>query len=186
MFQVVVDTCALYPLYLRDALLRLALRNLYSLRWSQQILQELEDALIKHGFCSEAVRRTIAQMAAAFPAAAVEGYQPLIPSMTCSLSDRHVLAAAAQCKAGAIVTFNEKDFPEESVQNYEIQVMQPDAFLLDLFDLAPAVVVNELHQQAAAYQRDPMTLHGLLDALRKAQVPQFAEEVAQRVRLHGE
>lgn len=182
MFRVVLDACALYPLYLRDTLLRLAERSLYGVRWSHRILEELEGALVGRGFEQEAVDRTIAQMSAAFPAAAVEGYESLIDSMTCDPGDRHVLAAAVHSNAGAIVTFNDDDFPRPSMQDYGIQVMQPDAFLLDLLDLSPAVVIDELEQQAAAYRRYPMTLEALLNALRRAQVPKFADEVLRLVR----
>lgn len=182
MFRVVLDSCALYPLYLRDTLLRLAERGLYGVRWSNRILEELEGALVGRGFDREAVGRTIAQMSAAFPSAAVEGYESLLDSMTCDPGDRHVLAAAVQSTAGAIVTFNDRDFPLSSTQNYGIQVMQPDAFLLDLLDLSPAVTLEELKRQAAEYRRDPMTLETLLDALRKAQVPDFAGEALRLAR----
>ena len=82
MFGVVLDACALYPFYLRDTLLRLAERGLYGVRWSDQILGELGGALIGRGSDQELIGRTIAQMSAAFPAAAVEGYESLIYSMT--------------------------------------------------------------------------------------------------------
>lgn len=177
MFRVVLDACALYPLYLRDTLLRLAERGLYSVRWSGRILEELERALVGRGFDREAVGRTVAQMSAAFPSAAVEGYESLLDSMTCDPGARHVLAAAVHSNSGAIVTFNDRDFPLSSVQEYGIQMMQPDAFLLDLLDLAPATTLEELRRQAAAYRRVPMTLEALLDALRRAQAPDFADVV---------
>lgn len=91
--------------------------------------------------------------------------------------DRHVLAAAVHAKAGAIVTFNDVDFLQSSTHRYGIQVMRLDDFLLDLLDLSSEAVLDELEMQAAAYQRDPMELEGLLDALRRAQVPQFADAV---------
>ena len=182
MFRVVLDACALYPFYLRDTLLRLAARGLYGVRWSAQILGELEGALVGRGLDQESIGRTIAQMSAAFPAAAVEGYESLIDSMTCDPGDRHVLAAAVHANVGAIVTFNDKDFPLPSTRDHDIQVMQPDAFLLDLLDLSSAAVLDELEMQAAAYRREPMTLEGLLDALCRAQVPEFADEVLHQAR----
>ncbi len=99
-------------------------------------------------------------MTAAFPAASVVGYEPLIDSMTCDPGDRHVLAAAVHAKAGAIVTFNDVDFPQSSTHRYGIQVMRPDDFLLDLLDLSSAAVLDEREMQAAAYQREPMELPG--------------------------
>jgi len=94
MFGVVLDACALYPLYLRDTLLRLAERSLYGVRWSARSLEELEGALAGRGFDQESISRTIAQMSAAFPEASVEGYESLVDAMTCDPGDRHVLAAS--------------------------------------------------------------------------------------------
>jgi hypothetical protein len=37
-FPVVLDSCVLYPMYLRDTLLRAAEAGLYRVHWSQEIL----------------------------------------------------------------------------------------------------------------------------------------------------
>jgi len=58
----------------------------------------------------------------------------------------------------------------------------PDDFLLDLFDLAPSVVVTTPRAQAARYKREPKTLPGLLLALSKGGAPRFADEVRRLVR----
>lgn len=83
--------------------------------------------------------------------------------------------------AAAIVTFNVRDFQAMSVDPFEIDVIDPDTFLLDQLDLAPSVVIEELRQQAAANKREPKTLSGLLDALDRAGAPSFADEVRRRV-----
>jgi hypothetical protein len=40
-FTVLTDANVLYPVYLRDALLRLAYAGVYQIRWSDQILYEM-------------------------------------------------------------------------------------------------------------------------------------------------
>lgn len=100
--------------------------------------------------------------------------------MTCDPKDRHVLAAAVRAAAAAIVTFNVGDFPESSVEPYEIEVIHTDTFLLDLLDLAPGAVIDELARQAIANRREPKTLPGLLDALANAGAPAFVDEVRRR------
>jgi len=147
-FSAVLDTCVLYPAHLRDTL-RLAERGLYRALWSADIVEELHrnlSELIGPG----AVDRLLGQMAAAFPDAEVTGYRPLIDELTCDPKDRHVLAAAVRAAAGAIVTFNTDDFPDHSVEAFELEVIHPDTFLLDLLDLAPGAVADELSRQAAA------------------------------------
>ena len=176
-FGVVLDTCVLYPAHLRDTLLRLAERGLYQVLWSADIIEELHRNLVEAGIDGEAVDHLCAEMQGAFPDAEVSGYRALLDSMTCDPKDRHVLGAAVYSNAAAIVTFNLDDFPDSSVDPYEIDVIHPDRFLLDLLDLAPAIVIAELEQQAAANRRDPKTLGGLLDALGRAGVPSFADKV---------
>ena len=46
-FAVVLDACVLYPLPLRDTLLRAAQQNLYAVRWSRRILDEVTRNLIE-------------------------------------------------------------------------------------------------------------------------------------------
>ena len=181
-FAVVLDTCVLYPAHLRDTLLRLAERDLYRVLWSADIIDELRRNLVEEGIDGEAVDHLSAEMQGAFPDAEVSGYQPLLASMTCDPKDRHVLAAAVRSNAAAIVTFNLDDFPESSVAPYEIDVIHPDRFLLDLLDLAPSTVIVELERQAAANRREPRTLSGLLDALGRAGVPLFGDEARSRTR----
>lgn len=181
-FEVVLDTCALYPAHLRDTLLRLAERGLYRALWSADILEELERSLTRAGIPPDSVERLTAEMHGAFPDAEVKGYRPLVDSMTCDHKDRHVLAAAVRSNAAAVVTFNVADFPSSSTGPHGVDIIHPDAFLLDLLDLAPPIVIAEIREQAAANRREPQTLESLLDALGTAGAPNFADEVLNRAR----
>ena len=178
-FSVVVDTCVLYPAHLRDTVLRLAERGLYRALWSADIVDELRRNLAEV-VDPTAVDHLLDQMAAAFPDAEVTGYQSLLDGLTCDPKDRHVLAAAVRADAAAIVTFNTNDFPDHSVEPFELDVIHPDTFLLDQLDLGPVAVIQELVQQAAANRRAPKTVPQLLDALERAGVPAFADEVRRR------
>jgi predicted nucleic acid-binding protein len=180
-FSVVLGTCVLYPAHLRDALLRLAERGLYRCLWSADILGELHRNLVEDDIDAEAVEHLIGEMRQAFPDAEVRGHDSLIDALTCDPKDRHVLAAAVRADAGAIVTFNTTDFPDESVRRYDLEVLAPDAFMLNLLDLAPGTVLDELHRQAAANRREPRTLPNLLDALSRAGAAAFADEVRRRL-----
>jgi predicted nucleic acid-binding protein len=115
-----LDTCVLYPTYLRDTLLRLAATGLYQPLWSDDILIELNRNLVEVGIAPGAVERTITAMRTHFDDAEVTGYANLTETMTCDPKDRHVLAAAVRGEADALVTFNAKDFPPASLAAYPL------------------------------------------------------------------
>ncbi len=180
-FVVVLDTCVLYPAHLRDTLLRLAERDLYErsgLRTSSTSCGEISSQL---GSGQTPSIDSSCRCAKRFP-------MPKFPATARSSTgsrvdpkDRHVLAAAVRSDASAIVTFNEGDFPAVSVQPFEIEVIHPDAFLLDQLDLARDTVIDELRQQAAANRQIPKTVPDILDALARAGASSFADEVRRAI-----
>lgn len=86
--------------------------------------------------------------------------------------NRHVLAAAIRGNANAIVTFNLKDFPEKSVQPYDIDIIHPDDFILYQIDMAPTVCCKAIHDQRAALRNPAVDVDTLLATLQKQQLPQ--------------
>ncbi|MEU4504036.1 PIN domain-containing protein [Streptomyces sp. NPDC024089] len=180
MQRVVLDTCVLFPNYLRDTLLRLAEAELYEPLWSTDILDELTRNVGERIGALKA-KGIVEAMAGTFPDSLVSGHEVLIPAMANDPKDRHVPAAAVRGQAQAVVTLNVKDFPAEASDPYEIEVMRPDDFLLDMLDLAPVEMNSVLRAQAGSYRREPRDLHGLLDRLDAGGAPQFAAEFRRRL-----
>jgi len=176
-FPVLLDTNVLFGAYLCDTVLRLAEAETFRPLWSEGILEELGRNLVVRGLLAEHVERRIAQMRRAFPDALVDGYEPLVASMTCDPKDRHVLAAAVRANAEVLVTFNLSDFPPESTDPYDISAVHPDDFLLDQLDLYPGSTLRALRAQSADYSRPDMTVDAVLVQLARAGVPRFADEV---------
>jgi predicted nucleic acid-binding protein len=177
-FPVLLDTCVLFPMYLRDSLLRLAVADLYQAVWSPQILNELQRALVReHVVPPDQAERIITLMRTHFPDSEITGHEPLIETMTCDKKDRHVLAAAVKAGVTLLVTDNWRDFPPPSTGPYGIEVLTADQFLLDLLDAAPTLVVRTLAKQAERYKREPKTLDALLLALSRAGAQNFSDEV---------
>ena len=50
------------------------------------------------------------------------------------------VAAAIRSGAQAIVTFNLRDFPKETIVGFGVEAVHPDDFVGDLLDLAPGAV----------------------------------------------
>ncbi|BAZ15667.1 hypothetical protein NIES4071_75390 [Calothrix sp. NIES-4071] len=73
MVVVILDACVLFPMYLRDTLLSVAEAELYELRWSQKILDEVMRNLVQKGKMSIQKATNLEQvMKIAFPEAMVE------------------------------------------------------------------------------------------------------------------
>ncbi|MER7749787.1 PIN domain-containing protein [Streptomyces bacillaris] len=180
MQRVVLDTCVLYPNYLRDTLLRLAEAELYEPLWSADILNELTRNVAERIGPLKA-KGLVDAMAGAFPESLVSGYAALLPAMANDPKDRHVLAAAIGGNAHAVVTLNLKEFPAEASAPYGIEILHPDEFLLDMLDLAPVEMNAVLRTQLNGYRREPRDLHGLLDRISAGGAPQFTAEFRRRL-----
>jgi hypothetical protein len=173
-FRVVLDACVLYPLPLCDTLLRAAAAGLFQLYWTEEILDEAHRNLVDRIGAPRADKR-LAAMRLAFDESMVTDYEALIPSMPNHSEDRHVTAAAVRCGAQVVVTANIRDFAS---MPDGIEALSPDDFLGDLFDLAPATIIQILREQADALREPPMSFSELLQRLAKA-APAFAEAVRQ-------
>ncbi len=167
----------MYGAYLNDLILWLAERGLFRPLWSEEILEELEVNLMANGEEPAFVKKRLGAMRTHFPDAVVTGYASLVEAMSCHPKDRHVLAAAVRADAEVLVTFNLKDFPSECVATFDVEIVHPDAFLLDQLDLYPGPTVDVLHQLIRGYSRPELSIDDLLVALAGAGVPEFARSV---------
>lgn len=165
MLPVFLDTCVLLKPYLCDSLLSIAETGSYRPLWSPAVLDELRRNLIRRGLDDKQVGHRLDQMNEAFPDAQVTGYKALIAQMTNHPKDRHVLAAAVRGGAEVLVTENLRDFPDDSVSPFALEVISQDTFLLDQLDLAPAEVFAALRRQVSRYHREPRTVEALLTIL---------------------
>jgi predicted nucleic acid-binding protein len=168
-FGVVLDACVLVAAPLRDSLLRAAEKGLYRPHWSHDILSEVQHVLVRERLTTEAQAASLIEtLEDVFEEAKVHGYHDLIPAMRNQQDDRHVLAAAVCAGAQAIITNNIRHFPEESIAPHAIEVLTPDEYLLDLYDLNPGVMRRILHEQGA--DLNP---------------PWSAVEVCEKLRIHA-
>ncbi len=171
MLIAVLDADVLFPMVLRDTLLRAAAAGCFRLHWSARILDEVVHNLTDdYGMdaAKAAALRTL--MEDAFPDANVEGWEKLEPKMGNHTKDRHVAAAAASIGAGIIVTSNIRDFTDLPAG---IIAMTPDQFLSELLTVRPDELMAALEIQATGYRRPSLSVVGLVEQLAGV-APDFA------------
>lgn len=180
-FTVIYDACVLYPAPLRDFLMWLGLSGRFRARWSARINEEWQRNLLRKrpDLSREQLDRTASLMNTAIPDALVEGYEDLMAGLSLpDDNDRHVLAAAIRCNASVIVTFNERDFPEEVLAPFGIEAQHPDAFIDGQFDLDPAAVIQAAQRQRAQLRHPPMETDRYLEILLKQGLVQTCRALA--------
>jgi predicted nucleic acid-binding protein len=174
-FTAFYDANVLYPAPLRDFLMHLALTGAYRARWLAQVHEEWKRKLLKNrqDLTREQLDRTSSLMDKAVPNGLVTDYEPLIEGLQLAdADDRHVLAAAIKCNASVIVTFNLKDFPVDILGPFNIEALHPDDFIVDLWDLDQAAVLEAAQRQRASLKNPPHNAREYLDKLLQQKLPE--------------
>jgi len=173
--RAVLDACVLYPTLVRDLLLRCAAAGLFAPLWSDRIVAEWRNAVLRRlPEQAAAVEAAIAAADRAFPAARIAADPELEASLALpDADDRHVLAAAITRGAGQIVTFNTTDFPGRTLARHGIVPRHPDGFLLELYRDAPDTV-GPVATAALTTVPEPGTPRALL---KKAKLPRLGKAV---------
>jgi len=153
-YIVLYDSCILYSRILRTLFIELAITELFQAKWTNEIHQEwVNNVLIKNpSFDRSKLEETKENLNEAVPDCLVMNYEKLIPSLILpDANDRHVLAAAIQCGAQAIVTNNLKDFPKDSLHPYDMEAIDPDTFITLQMDLFPDKVITAVRNSRRWY-----------------------------------
>lgn len=141
-----VDACSLVSVWRRNLLLSLAEADFLRIRWSQEVLNETESALVsifekkRIPNAKNRAANSVSAMIEAFPEAIVLGFQ----ASSCALyglpdqEDEHVLEAAIRAQSQTIVTENLKDFPDSILQQFGIEARTADDFIADTIALDEA------------------------------------------------
>ncbi len=165
-----IDACALVGVLKRNMLLSLAEEGFFRVRWSAEVLDEVERAVAAiHTSKGNANSANIAKsqrerMELAFEEAPVTGYDPLkavcagIPDP----NDHHVVAAALKAQAATIVTDNIKDFPQGVLATLNMEAKSTDAFLADTIELDPGRAVGAIRRMRERFKNPALTAEALL------------------------
>ena len=174
--RVLLDANVLFPTVLREVLVGVAAEGLYRPLWSARILEEWARATPKLGAGAEAqARAEIAALRAAWPDAETR----TTPGTEARLwlpdpNDVHVLAAAIDGQADALVTFNRRDFPRREVAGEGIALRDPDGFLMDLW-LAKAAAVERVVDRVRSRAIDMGHTYSSRALLKRAGLPRLGK-----------
>ena len=174
-FTVVYDAYVMYPAPLRSLLMYLALTDMFRARWSDLIHDEWIRNLLKKrpDLTEEKLNRTRDLMNKHIRGCLVTGFEPLITAIKLpDPDDRHVVATAIHTRAEGIITFNLKDFPEESLEPFNLKAIHPDEFIMDLMDLNIGKVIEAARNHRSSLKKTTFSADAYLDCLLKQQLPQ--------------
>lgn len=165
-FTALIDANVLVGALNRNILLSLAAEGFFRPRWSKAILDETERGIAKalgaNGSAEDA-RRHREAIESAFPESMITSYEALIQGLALpDENDRHVLAAAIHSKAAVIVTENLRDFPEETLSNYEVTAQSADDFIADAMDLNRLEAIAVLEKMRRRFKKPELTTDELI------------------------
>jgi hypothetical protein len=174
------DACVFYPAPLCDLALTMSGTGLFRARWTDDIHDEWLRNLTKNR--PELDKNRLAErrrrMDQSVLDCLVTGYHDLIPALTLpDPDDRHVLAAAIRCGATVIVTSNLKDFPVDTLKQYDIEPQHPDDFFNCIFDLSPSRFCAAAKEQRSRLKNPCLSVESFLRNLENQGLPQTVAQL---------
>ncbi len=178
--KVLIDACVLYPTVLRELVLGYAKTGAFTPLWSERILEEWRRAALRQSEHDGVIAEgEIALAQAAFPNALVDVTQATRNRLFLSdPDDIHVLAAAVDGDADALLTLNVRDFPTNTLAAEGILRRHPDEFLLEAFHRDEAgmrEVVAKVMARAASHGIDTSKPRALL---KRARLPRLGKAIS--------
>ncbi len=174
-FKAVLDTNVIYPVIIRDLLLWFANYDLYTPKWSQNIIDEWQTVMERKGVSNEEAVKRVQKINLAFPDAEVQNYYGLVDSLELpDKDDCHVLAAAIKINADIIVTNNIKDFPAVYLDTFGLTAKTADDFLTDIIDLNQDEAIAAFKEMVLTKKNPALDEFMVLEQLRKAGLTETA------------
>ena len=176
-----LDANVLYSACVRDILLELAIANLCQCRWSEKVLAETRQALLRErpDISRRHTERLFVLMSKACPEALRQASRPLPASSMAyaSPSDLHVVQAAYAAHAAIILTFNLRHFYSKALAELNLSVASPDAWLTELIAREPDRCLQAMESCRRRLQRPSLSRQAHLEAMRRAGLVRFSAKL---------
>jgi len=178
--RVLIDACVLYPTVMREVLLGVAAKGLFTPLWSARIHEEWARAAARLGDGQEDIARgEIALLRVKWPSSEVKYAPPLEASLHLpDPNDTHVLAAAIAGKADILLTMNLKDFPTRVLSGHGVIRRDPDGLLREIYEAEPEIVgqvAEHVRQTAELLSGQSQDIRKLM---KKARLPRLGKALA--------
>jgi len=178
---VIFDACILYPFHLRNIVVQVAVDRLVDARWTDEIHDEWIRNLVANrpAIPIERLQITRRLMNDALPGAMVVGYQRHILAVTLpDPDDRHVVAAGIASGATIVLTWNLRDFPAREMKKHGLRTQTPDAFLVELCDHAPDLILASLANARRNLSKTRVSASDFINILKNQGLIQLSARIA--------
>ncbi len=178
--KAVLDACVLYPSVLREILIGVAARGVFTPLWSARILAEWQRAAARQRAEDGAIAAgEIARLRAQWPAAEIAADPALEARIWLpDPADCHVLASAVTGSAALIITLNLRDFPARELARLDVTAESPDDFLMARWLEAPEPVEAAVEAAHDATQAVSGRAQPLRPLLKRAKLPRLGKALA--------
>lgn len=177
--RVFIDTSELFPFTIMDTLLTMSEDLLFTWVWTDEVLDEWEQVIVREGVRSTASARSVTDAVRMyFEHDRIDPAQ-YRDKVTADLSpdpgDRIHAAACVHGAVDVLLTRNLTHLRTSAIAAAGVDVMTSDAFLCALFQRHPAATRESFVRAATARRNPPTTPRDLADRMAKAGTPRFTE-----------
>ena len=179
--RVFIDTSELFPFTIMDVLLTLAEDFLFTWVWTDELLAEWEEVIVREGKRTPESAASVAVAVRAHfgryqidPAKYID---KITPDLSPDPDDRVHAAAAIYGEVDVLLTRNFKHLSTEPVLTAGVEVMTSDDFLSALLARHTHDVVASFTRAASNKKHPPMTPEQLADRISAAGAPGFAKQL---------
>ncbi len=186
-YTAVLDACVLYQLAIADSLMSIAVTGLFAAKWTTKIEEEWIGSLendrpdLKGRLSS---RRD--DMREAVPDWEISEAAWISIAGSLKLpdpNDVHVLAAAIAGHADCIVTRNHQDFPGSILAAHGINVIDPDQFIVNQWDLENVPVMVAFKGMRARRKKPTENVEDFARTLERNGLPVTAQKIREAAAL---
>jgi predicted nucleic acid-binding protein len=186
-YTAVLDACVLYQLAIADSLMSIAVTGLFAAKWTQKIEEEWIESLEKNRPDLKgklATRRDSMREAVPDWEISEAAWNSIASSLTLpDPNDVHVLAAAIAGHADCIVTRNQRDFPASIMDVHGIDILDPDEFIINQWDLENVPVMAAFKGMRARRKKPTESVEDFALTLEKNGLPATAQKIREAAAL---